>query len=86
LNGKIDLRNGVQMKFKQVNYPEITVEVEDGSIITIRNIIVNVVKFNDRFDELGNPHYVVKSQVVMTVDAPSNLRKKPKKKPNGVYA
>jgi len=73
------------MKFKQLNYPEITVEVEDGTMITLRNIVVHVVKMKDKYDELGNPQYVVKSQVIMSVNAPSNLRRKPKRKPNTVY-
>jgi len=86
MSGKINLQEGKQMRFKQVNYPEITVEVEDGTIIILRNIIVNVVRLKDKYDELGNPQYLVKSQIVMTVNSPSNLRKKPKKRPNNVYA
>ena len=85
MNGKISLQDGKQMKFKQLNYPEITIEVEDGTIITLRNIVVHVVRLKDKYDELGNPQYLVKSQVIMSVDAPSGLRKKPKKKPNSVY-
>ena len=85
MNGKFNLQNGKQMKFKQLNYPEITVEVEDGTMITLRNIVVHVVKMKDKYDELGNPQYVVKSQVIMSVNAPSNLRRKPKSEPNTVY-
>ena len=48
--------------------------MDDGSIIKIKLVATEVVRLDDKFDQAGNPIYLVQSTNVMAVDAPEHLR------------
>ena len=48
--------------------------VDDGSVIKIKLVATEVVRLDDKFDQAGNPIYLVQSTYVMAVDAPEQLR------------
>jgi len=49
--------------------------LDDGSVIKARNVFVEVVRLLDRYDKDGQPVYVVKSQNIVSVSAPEELRR-----------
>lgn len=51
--------------------------LDDGSTVTMRAVVISIVRAIDRYDPEGNPVYVVKSQNVLSVSAPDRLRKSP---------
>lgn len=48
--------------------------VDDGAVIRIKLVATEVVRLDGRYDQAGNPVYLVQSTNVMAVDAPENLR------------
>ena len=49
--------------------------LEDGSVLKMKLVATKVFRLDDRFDAEGNPVYFVQSTNVLSVDAPSNLKK-----------
>jgi hypothetical protein len=70
---KVPTENGFEEKQGQV--VEITQNddikgeytLEDGTIIRVRAIVVQVVKVDDMFDALGNPAYQVQAQPIVSI-------------------
>lgn len=50
--------------------------LEDGSQIKIKTVVHEILRVDGQYDPEGNPVYLVKSQQVVSVDAPEELRKK----------
>lgn len=50
--------------------------LEDGSVLKMKTVMSEVLRDEGAFDPDGNPVYYVKSQQVLSVDAPDRLRKK----------
>ena len=49
--------------------------LDDGSVLRVKLVAMEVVKIDDQYDPQGNPVYVVQSQNVLAVNAPERLRK-----------
>ncbi len=52
------------------------VMVEDGTVIRLKLVVTGILKIDDAYDDEGNPVYRVKSQNIMAVSAPEELRRK----------
>lgn len=50
--------------------------LSDGTSLSMRTVVVQISRIVDRYDNEGNPIYVVRSQNVTAVSAPDKLRKK----------
>lgn len=50
--------------------------LDDGTIIKLKPVATEVFRFDDSYDNDGNPVYVVKSTNIVVVSAPDNLKKK----------
>lgn len=50
--------------------------LDDGTIVRVKNIILEVWRFVDQYDPQGNPVYLVKASPIINVTAPQQLRKK----------
>lgn len=50
--------------------------VEDGTVIKIKLVAMNVYRIDDAYDPHGDPIYTVESQTIVTVNAPEKLRKR----------
>ncbi len=48
----------------------------DGTTLTMRTVVTQVVRLRGRYDPEGNPVYVVKSQNIVNATAPEDLRRK----------
>jgi len=54
------------------------VKLSDGSIIRLKNSVLDVWRFEDSYDENGNPLYNIRAAIVPnTISTPEELRKKP---------
>jgi hypothetical protein len=49
--------------------------LDDGTVIKLKLVVTDVYRIDDQYDDEGNPMYVVRSQNILRVDAPDNLRK-----------
>jgi hypothetical protein len=49
--------------------------VEDGSIIRAKLVATEVIRVDGRYDEQGNPMYVMHTTQVLWVDSPHELRR-----------
>ncbi len=48
---------------------------DDGSVIKLKLVVTDVFRVDDAYDVEGNPVYVVRSQNILRVDSPENLRR-----------
>jgi len=51
--------------------------VEDGTVIRLKLVATEVYRLIDRYDQDGNPQYIIRSGNVMVVSPPEDLRRKP---------
>jgi len=51
--------------------------LDDGSIIKIKLVATNALRVEGKFDDEGNPVYLVKSTNIMSIKSPDNLKRKP---------
>ena len=50
--------------------------IEDGTVLKMKLVATKVFRIDDRYDQDGNPIYFVQSTNVLSVNSPSNLKKK----------
>jgi len=65
----------LDMDFKSVKEDWNEYQINDGTIIRMKVVVTNIAKLTDKYDNDGNPIYVVKSSNVLAVSAPEKLRK-----------
>lgn len=53
--------------------------LDDGSVVKIKLVATKVLKIENRFDDEGNPVYLVKSTNIMNVSSPDQLKNKGKR-------
>ncbi len=51
--------------------------VEDGSVIKIKLVVSDVYRVIDKWDQEGQPQYIIRSTNIVRVDATDDLRKDP---------
>lgn len=49
--------------------------LDDGSVIRFKAVVAQVTRIDGLYDDEGEPMYAVKSNNIMTVSAPENLRR-----------
>ena len=52
------------------------VTLEDGTEITLRTTVLEIVRIKDRWDAQGNPSYSITVNGTININAPESLRKK----------
>jgi len=52
-------------------------QLMDGSVIKMKAVVGDIVRIEGKFDNEGNPVYVVRSNNVLMVRSPDNLKRKP---------
>jgi len=52
-------------------------QLMDGTIIKMKPVVSEIFKVPNEFDNEGNPVYIVRSNNVLVVRSPDNLKKKP---------
>ena len=69
-------REGITVDVVSSKEPWAEYELQDGSRIKAKAVLVDVIKIEGEFDQDGNPAYVLKANGMMSVDAPAALRRK----------
>ena len=54
--------------------------LKDGTILRIRPVIAEVRRARNKFNELGEPVYFVKTALITSATVPKRLHKKPRRK------
>jgi hypothetical protein len=71
------IMEGVDVPIKNSSEPWTEVLLEDGTVMRLKQIIVQVVRIDGKYDDQGNPVYIVKAApAVSVVEVPDALRKK----------
>ncbi len=52
-------------------------QLMDGSVIKMKAVVGDIIRIEGKFDNEGNPVYVVRSNNVLMVRSPDNLKRKP---------
>lgn len=50
--------------------------LEDGTVLKMKLVATKVYRIDDRYDQEGNPIYFVQSTNVLSVNSPTELKKK----------
>lgn len=50
--------------------------LEDGTVLKTKNVVADVVRVDGEYDDEGNPSYYLKSMMIVTAEAPPNLKRK----------
>lgn len=69
------LHGGVRVGFQVTTEPCTRAELDDGSVIRLKSVIVDVVRIPGKYDSEGMPLYVVKSTGVLAVEGAEHLHK-----------
>ena len=69
--------DGTIVKVVSAEEPFSHIVLEDGTTITMRTNIIQVVRHVDSWDDKGNPIYSVEANGSMTITCPDDLRKAP---------
>ena len=68
---------GVEVDVEESTERWSSVRLADGSRIRLKASVLTVVRLDDRFDNDGNPVYMVKSTNLLSVNSPDSIRKQP---------
>ena len=69
------LVDAIELDFKTKKEDWNEYEVSDGTTIRLKLVAANIVRVQDRYDNDGNPIYLVKSSNVIGVSVPEHLKK-----------
>ena len=64
-----------EMSFRTVAEEWSEYVLEDGTVVRLRPVAIDMLRLEGEFDPQGNPVYVVNAQQVVAVSAPDELRK-----------
>ena len=68
----------VEVDFTPESEPWSTYKLADGTTLKLRTIVTNVFRYEDEFDQMGNPLYnVTHNSVVRVTGVPKNLKGSP---------
>lgn len=69
------LVDAIELDFKTKKEEWNEYEVTDGTTIRVKLVTSNIVRVQNRYDNEGNPIYLVKSSNVVGVSVPERLKK-----------
>ena len=67
--------DGIEVRSKSVTEDWNEYDLEDGSTLRLKVFISDILRLQDKYDQEGNPIYIVKSGNIVVVKAPDNLKK-----------
>jgi hypothetical protein len=74
------MSEGPEIPVVRAQEPWTELELEDGTILRMKNVVVSVIRLDGKFDQEDNPVYVIKSaQATSVVHVPEKLKKKKSK-------
>ena len=66
---------GTIVKIEKSEEPHSYVHLEDGTLITLKQSVLEVVRITDRWDQNGQPVYSVTQNITLSINSPPNLQK-----------
>ena len=69
--------DGQVIRVVRADEPFSHLELEDGTTITMRTNVVQIVRHLNSWDDKGNPVYSIEANGSITITCPDNLRKAP---------
>ena len=72
-----EMVDGEVVKVTKADEPFSYITLEDGTTVTTRTTVLQVVRFVDRWDDKGNPRYSISLNGITTINSPETLRKEP---------
>ena len=67
-------KNVERIDVENSDEPWTVIKLTDGSTLRLKNVVTDVWKVVDEYDDEGNPMYSIRVNGVMVVEAPSNLK------------
>jgi len=74
--GSGQMRDGVSVDVTSSKEPWAEYELEDGTTIRSKTVLLDCIRVEGEYDLEGNPSYVLKASGVMNVTPPEALKKK----------
>lgn len=68
--------DAVEVRYKSVREDWNEYDLDDGSTVRVKLLVSEIVRLTDKFDQEGNPVYVIKSGNIVFVKAPDHLKRK----------
>ena len=68
---------GLVVKVTKADEPFSHITLEDGTEISMRTNVTQVIRLVDRWDEKGNPVYSIEANGSTVINTPDNLKRKP---------
>jgi hypothetical protein len=69
-------RDAVSVEAVSTKEPWTEYELEDGSTLKIRTVLLDCLRVENEYDAEGNPVYMIRANGVMNVIAPDSLKQK----------
>ena len=69
--------DGLVVKVTKADEPFSHITLEDGTEITMRTNVTQIIRLIDRWDEKGNPLYNIEANGSMVITSPDNLKRIP---------
>lgn len=60
------------LEIVEMSEPFSRIKLEDGTLITMRSVVKEVLKIDGRFDAEGKPEYTMNSQIIVNMDIPED--------------
>jgi hypothetical protein len=74
---------GIVVSVENSTDPWAEVQLEDGVVLRLKNVIVGAVRLVDKFDGEGNPLYILKNApLIIHKNVPETLKKQDTAKPS----
>ena len=76
-----EFQDGYVVKVIEAREPFSYLKLEDGTEITMRTNVVQIIRLADTWDDSGNPSYNFEISSTITVNSPLELKKSPSENP-----
>lgn len=74
--GSGKMRDAVSVEVKKTSEPWTEYELEDGSVLKLRSVLLDCTRVENEYDPEGNPIYLLRVNGVLNVIAPQSLKQR----------
>lgn len=71
-----ELKDAVVVEVIESKEPWSEYQLSDGTTVKIKNVLLEISRIKDEYDQEGNPAYAIKAGNIMNVTTPDELKKK----------
>jgi hypothetical protein len=70
------MRDAEEVHVDSMNEHVNTYQLDDGSVVSLRTVVINAARVLDEYDQEGQPVYIIRHQTLLTVSAPEALKRR----------